>query len=340
MLSFLVFLFIPSAKVSAQSGCCSWHGGESYCDSTTGRWVCNDGTYSPSCTCGGGYYYTPPIPTIAPIPSCPLMSTYNYASGKCECMYGYVFNGSYCISQDQACSDQYGYNSTSDYSGGCKCRYGYVWNSSRTKCISEDQACQDQFGVMSIYNVLTNTCDCLAGYSIQGGTCQYTYEPPQIIIPTETETPIPVYMPTPTLIPSPTPIPAAPKFPQINATWDYLYNRDGTIDLAMHLEDSNPTSYSVIVSKYAGQDPGPLADFYTKDFVLKNLITGREYVNVKKNISGTWSTVSYWTLNVPSWKMPTQTSKPIPSTAPNLKNVDNRSFLLKLFGFIFGFKTK
>jgi len=30
-------------------GCCSWHGGVSGCSS--GRIVCNDGTYSPSCTC-------------------------------------------------------------------------------------------------------------------------------------------------------------------------------------------------------------------------------------------------------------------------------------------------
>ena len=32
-----------------QSGCCSWHGGVSGC--SNGQIVCNDGTYSPSCTC-------------------------------------------------------------------------------------------------------------------------------------------------------------------------------------------------------------------------------------------------------------------------------------------------
>jgi len=32
-----------------RSGCCSWHGGVSGC--MGGRVVCNDGTYSPSCTC-------------------------------------------------------------------------------------------------------------------------------------------------------------------------------------------------------------------------------------------------------------------------------------------------
>jgi len=32
-----------------RSGCCSWHDGIAGC--SDGRVVCNDGTYSPSCTC-------------------------------------------------------------------------------------------------------------------------------------------------------------------------------------------------------------------------------------------------------------------------------------------------
>lgn len=50
---FLIFislaLSIPDAE--AQRGCCSWHGGVGYCDSSVGRQVCRDGTYSPSCVC-------------------------------------------------------------------------------------------------------------------------------------------------------------------------------------------------------------------------------------------------------------------------------------------------
>lgn len=45
----IIFLFVPFS-VNAKSGCCSWHGGVSYC-AENGRYVCNDGTYSPSCTC-------------------------------------------------------------------------------------------------------------------------------------------------------------------------------------------------------------------------------------------------------------------------------------------------
>ena len=50
MFLLLVFLFIPLV-VYAGRGCCSHHGGVSHCDTSTGKQVCNDGTYSPSCRC-------------------------------------------------------------------------------------------------------------------------------------------------------------------------------------------------------------------------------------------------------------------------------------------------
>lgn len=46
----IVLLLIP-ITIYAGRGCCSNHGGQNYCDTNTGRWVCGDGTYSPSCTC-------------------------------------------------------------------------------------------------------------------------------------------------------------------------------------------------------------------------------------------------------------------------------------------------
>jgi len=48
----LIFTFYPNIS-EAQRGCCSWHGGVSYCGSD-GYYVCNDGQRSPTCTCGGG----------------------------------------------------------------------------------------------------------------------------------------------------------------------------------------------------------------------------------------------------------------------------------------------
>jgi hypothetical protein len=48
---FLAVFLLGVDKVGAAAGCCSWHGGVSYCDSSVGKQVCNDGSYSPSCTC-------------------------------------------------------------------------------------------------------------------------------------------------------------------------------------------------------------------------------------------------------------------------------------------------
>jgi hypothetical protein len=60
-----VFVFPKSSY--AKSGCCSWHDGVSHCDTSVGRYVCNDRTYSPSCTCS----YIPPV-TIKPITPKPI----------------------------------------------------------------------------------------------------------------------------------------------------------------------------------------------------------------------------------------------------------------------------
>lgn len=68
----LVFLFPKT--VEAGRGCCSYHGGQSYCDTSVGRWVCNDGTYSPTCGCtyiAPKPAYVAPIKTIAPVVSTP-----------------------------------------------------------------------------------------------------------------------------------------------------------------------------------------------------------------------------------------------------------------------------
>lgn len=44
---------VPVFNVYAGSGCCSHHGGQSYC--SNGRWICGDGSMAgPTCTCSGG----------------------------------------------------------------------------------------------------------------------------------------------------------------------------------------------------------------------------------------------------------------------------------------------
>lgn len=60
----MLLLFVTATY--AQQGCCSWHGGISHCSG--GRYVCNDGSFSPSCTCGGSYIapIATPIPPVNP----------------------------------------------------------------------------------------------------------------------------------------------------------------------------------------------------------------------------------------------------------------------------------
>lgn len=47
----IILVFSIPIVVYAGRGCCSHHGGQDYCDKEVGKWVCEDGTYSPSCTC-------------------------------------------------------------------------------------------------------------------------------------------------------------------------------------------------------------------------------------------------------------------------------------------------
>ncbi len=101
------------------------------------------------------------------------------SGGYCKCMAGYVMGEDFlgrsqCISENQACTDQYGYNARANYSGGCTCNYGYVFGTDLfgdKKCISADSMCRDDLGVMSRYNSLSERCECSSGYVIDGGSC-------------------------------------------------------------------------------------------------------------------------------------------------------------------------
>ena len=60
-----LFLFISITNIKAKSGCCSWHEGVCGCDTSVGRQVCCDGTYSPSCKCT----YIPSVKKPTPVPT-------------------------------------------------------------------------------------------------------------------------------------------------------------------------------------------------------------------------------------------------------------------------------
>jgi hypothetical protein len=95
------------------------------------------------------------------------------SGGYCKCMAGYVmgenmFGDSTCISESQACKDQYGYNAQADYGGGCKCNYGYVFDTNMfgdKQCVDGDQVCHDDHGYNSSYSDLSNSCECDNNYT-------------------------------------------------------------------------------------------------------------------------------------------------------------------------------
>src|SRR5436853_6499067 len=79
VITFILATFgIPAAE--AGRGCCSWHGGQNYCDTNSGRWVCNDGTYSPTCGCS----YIPPKPKYNTCSVDGLYEQYKFHKAKGE----------------------------------------------------------------------------------------------------------------------------------------------------------------------------------------------------------------------------------------------------------------
>lgn len=91
LLIVVLVLFCNNIIVEAGRGCCSHHGGQAYC--SNGRWVCRDGTYSPTCTCSGGSSYnttTTRTTTVRYVYGCIDKTAINYNSsanvpdGSCQ----------------------------------------------------------------------------------------------------------------------------------------------------------------------------------------------------------------------------------------------------------------
>ena len=108
------------------------------------------------------------------------MASYDYITGGCKCMSGYVFGKDFlgqttCVSGSSVCSDKYGYHSRYDsLSESCECSYGYTFGKDlvgRTQCVSFDSLCTDQLGYNARYNSLYDKCECRSGYVINNGKC-------------------------------------------------------------------------------------------------------------------------------------------------------------------------
>ncbi len=117
--------------------------------------------------CHGGGSYSPSydVPSYSPpsIPSCPSMSYYDSVSSSCKCYSGYVASGGRCISTDQYCRDEFGFNARYDtLTDSCECSYGYVMSGST--CVSGDSLCRSKYGIYSSYDSLSEKCECDYGY--------------------------------------------------------------------------------------------------------------------------------------------------------------------------------
>lgn len=73
---------------------------------------------------------------------------------------------------------------------------------------------------------------------------------------------------------------------------------------------------SIAISRVAGANPGPNTDTSGGSFQFTNITSGRWYVNMKAAVNGVWSTIRYWTIDVPMWIDPTPTPSPEPTSPP------------------------
>jgi len=91
---FLLFWLLIVPKFTfAKQWCCSWHWWVNYCASNW-RYVCNDWTYSPSCTCSNYYYKKSETPDQKCNKKYPW-TIYRSADNRCACPGDKVWTSSW-----------------------------------------------------------------------------------------------------------------------------------------------------------------------------------------------------------------------------------------------------
>lgn len=101
---------------------------------------------------------------------------YDVLSNSCECRYGYVLGKdslgrTQCITENDACQNQLGYNSRSTYGGQCECSYGYIIQGGQ--CVYANTYCSSKYGIHSSYDSLDKVCECDSGYTLgDDGQCR------------------------------------------------------------------------------------------------------------------------------------------------------------------------
>lgn len=105
--------------------------------------------------------------------NCPSNS---YLSGtSCNCNYGYVVSGDSCVSGSSYCSSKIGIMSSyNSLSKTCECISGYKLNS-YNQCVSQETYCTDMFGYGAKYSYLRGNCECKDGYEYNSLTNRCSY---------------------------------------------------------------------------------------------------------------------------------------------------------------------
>jgi hypothetical protein len=93
----------------------------------------------------------------------------------------------------------------------------------------------------------------------------------------------------------------AQAFPATSVYATAVPNDRGTFSVYVNWADEVPTEYSITLTQFPGQDPGPFADTSSPEFAFFDIPTGIWYANIKKNINGQWSQVTSWKVTVPEW---------------------------------------
>jgi hypothetical protein len=122
-----------------------------------------------------------------------------------------------------------------------------------------------------------------------------------------TETALPTDAPIPTDTPLPTPTPTPPEFlSDITApTFKHTVEANGTYSVEFPFSNPYRRSVSIGISTTQFADPGPIADTTGTTWTFTNVpALSTQYVNMKAMVDGSWSTISSWTLQIPSWTAP------------------------------------
>ena len=202
IIAFVCLLLSPFLALAKQ-WCCSWHKWVAYC-AANGRYVCNDWTYSPTCTCWGSTnsksytYYSSNYTTNSysnnyKTNNTTYVPTYNHS--YCKSLYGdhaimksnyscwcenwrYFLSNQWkysCYDDTWVCKLFYGNNVYADKNWNCICNNGYIfdWEKCEIEIVVRANNCNKIANTEFDYS--TMQCYCKYGYIYNWTSCILAY---------------------------------------------------------------------------------------------------------------------------------------------------------------------